>query len=414
MGQGVRIVRRLEVPDPVRVARAQRLPELGPRVLFFSGGSALRRLSRRLKHYTHNSVHLITPFDSGGSSARLRDAFAMLSVGDVRNRLIALADESVLGNPEIARLFSHRLDHAADSHALAAQLAAMIRGEHPLVASVPPPLQQIVRTHLQLFATEMPPDFDLRGASIGNLMLAGGYLANNRDIDSVAFLFSQLLEVRGLVRTIVDADLHLAARLEDGSHVIGQMMLTGKEVAPIASPVERVFLVEAAADHTGRVPQRLLAGDERPPDEVEVHIAPGIGRLIRSADVICYPMGSVYSSVMANLLPRGVGRAIAAADCPRVWVCNTAADPESLGRSHAELVERLIALVRQDAGPDTPVERIVDTVLVDTRSGHYSAPLELERLAALGVQVADVDLVSRESAPLIDADCLARVLVSLG
>ena len=66
--------RAASVPDPLRVARCRRAPELGPRILFFTGGSALRDLSIVLKRYTHNSIHLVTPFDSGGSSAALREA----------------------------------------------------------------------------------------------------------------------------------------------------------------------------------------------------------------------------------------------------------------------------------------------------------------------------------------------------
>ena len=46
------------------------------------------------------------------------------------------------------------------------------------------------------------------GASIGNLILAGGLLNNEGDIASVIFLFSQLVEVRGVVRPVSDADLH--------------------------------------------------------------------------------------------------------------------------------------------------------------------------------------------------------------
>ena len=72
------------------------IPALGPRLVFFTGGTALRDLSRQLTSYTHNSVHLITPFDSGGSSAALRRAFAMPAVGDIRNRLLALADSDLV------------------------------------------------------------------------------------------------------------------------------------------------------------------------------------------------------------------------------------------------------------------------------------------------------------------------------
>ena len=70
------ISRSARLPDPLRIARCRRAPELGPRVLFFSGGTALRDTSRKLVGYTHNSIHLITPFDSGGSSAHLRRASA--------------------------------------------------------------------------------------------------------------------------------------------------------------------------------------------------------------------------------------------------------------------------------------------------------------------------------------------------
>ena len=63
------IARSAKLPDPERVALFRRAPELGPRLLFFSGGSALRELAEILVEYTHNSIHCITPFDSGGSSA---------------------------------------------------------------------------------------------------------------------------------------------------------------------------------------------------------------------------------------------------------------------------------------------------------------------------------------------------------
>ena len=97
----VRVARAVTIPDPVRLERFRHAPELGARLLFFTGGTGLRGLSRKLVEYTHHSTHIITPFDSGGSSAKLRKAFRMPAVGDMRNRLMALADQSVLGNPEI-------------------------------------------------------------------------------------------------------------------------------------------------------------------------------------------------------------------------------------------------------------------------------------------------------------------------
>ena len=60
----VTITRTIEIPDVLKIERYRRTPELGPKILFFSGGSALKTLSQRLIQYTHNSIHLITPFDS--------------------------------------------------------------------------------------------------------------------------------------------------------------------------------------------------------------------------------------------------------------------------------------------------------------------------------------------------------------
>ena len=103
------VCRSQEIPDLLKISRYQKIPELGPRILFFSGGTAINGLSKVVKNYTHHSIHLVTPFDSGGSSAILREAFDMPSIGDLRSRMMALADESILGHPEIYELFTYRM-----------------------------------------------------------------------------------------------------------------------------------------------------------------------------------------------------------------------------------------------------------------------------------------------------------------
>lgn len=47
-------------------------PDEGSRILFFSGGTALAPVAAELSRHTRNAVHVITTFDSGGSSAELR------------------------------------------------------------------------------------------------------------------------------------------------------------------------------------------------------------------------------------------------------------------------------------------------------------------------------------------------------
>ena len=353
----IRITRSVTLPDSMRLARLARCPELGPRLLFFSGGTALGPLSRTLIDYTHNSIHLITPFDSGGSSAELRRAFGMPAVGDLRNRLMALADHSVKGNPAVARLFAYRFPKDARNEDLRGRLKAMSQGDDDRVAAVPDPFRKLIRTHLRFFQKAMPDDFDLRGASIGNLVLAGGYLNNDRHLDPVIFLFAKLAEVRGLVRAMVNADLHLAARLADGRLLVGQHLLTGREVPPLTSRIDHVFLTE----------------NKKAPRPVRPDIRHKIRELIQEADLICYPMGSFYSSLVANLLPLGVVDSVAARDCPKVFIPNTGRDKEFPGATVAEMTAGLIHYLEtgfsNDFDGDRRLDRLLDFVLLDSRAG---------------------------------------------
>ncbi|MFZ5587922.1 MAG: GAK system CofD-like protein [Thermodesulfobacteriota bacterium] len=397
MTQSLSLTRSLKLPDPHRLARYRRAPEVGPRLLFFSGGSALAGLSRQLIDYTHNSIHLITPFDSGGSSAALRKAFRMLAVGDLRNRLMALADQSVQGNPEIVRLFAHRFPEAESAAELRDRLAEMIAGRDPLVAAIPDPMRKIIRGHLRFFAQKMPERFDLRGASMGNLVLAGGYLNHERHIDPVIFTFSKLAEVRGVVRPVVNANLHLAARLADGSLVVGQHRLTGRSTAAIASPVAELFL---ARDQRGT--------------RAQAAIRPKVARLIAQAELICYPMGSFYTSLVATLLPAGVCAAVAAAGSPKVYVPNVAGDPEQLGLDVAKSVAVLLDYLRRGCPEPAPTASLLNLVVVDTAGGVYpGGAVDVEAIRRLGVQVVDLPLVSEASRPHLDPGRLLEALLSL-
>jgi len=392
----LRVTRSASLPDPLRIARYERIPELGPNILFFSGGSALRRVSRRLKRFTHNSTHLITPFDSGGSSATLRQAFGMLSVGDLRNRMIALADESVQGNPAVYDLFSYRLDVDAPQEELLARLRRICDGDDPLVARVRVPLGEIIRNYLGFFCAAMPRDFDLRGASIGNLILAGGYLNHGHRIEPVLFLFSQLVEVRGTVRAVVTDDLHLVAELANGDVVVGQHRITGKEVPPLRSRISDIYL------------SRSVDRVERASAEIDAQTR----GLIHDAELICYPIGSFFTSVLATLEPTGVGVAIADNGCPKVYVPNLGDDPELFGMSVRAQVDTLLRKLRSDAG-ELPARRFLDCVLVDSSRGKYSGLEDLTAINDLGIDVVDLELVTDRSAPLIDEERLVAALLSL-
>ena len=399
--QHIRISRTALIPDELRLARYLKAPELGPRVLFFSGGTALNPLSRELVRYTHNSIHLVTPLDSGGSSAKLRETFRMPAVGDLRSRLMALADQSVKGNPEVRELFAHRLAKSAAPEELRHNLERLVAGRDALVRCIPDPMRKIVRNYLRIFQEKMPEDFDLRGASIGNLILTAGYLTSQRRIDSVVFLFSKLAEVRGVVRPTMNRYLHLAAELENGETIVGQHLLTGKEAPPITSRIKRVYI---RSEGTGGEPVRVAIREK-------------VRNLIRQADLICFPMGSFYSSLIANLLPGGVGQAIAENNCPKVYVPNIGTDPEQFGMTLADNTDMLLRYLRQSCVDDQPVERLLNLVLLDSRDEYYAQPVDVSAVQAHGIEVLRIPLVKNDpgasSTALLDGDRVIRGLLSL-
>lgn len=391
----VSITRSVEVPDRIRLARYLRAPELGPRVLFFSGGTALRATSRLLPECTHNSVHLITPFDSGGSSAKIRDAFPVLAVGDLRNRMMALADNQLKGHPEVYRLFAMRLPQAGDPKNLTRTLDDIIDGEHPLIEEVPAPLRRLIRTQLEHFRRQMPRDFDLAGASIGNLILIGGLLANDNDIDAVLFMFAKLVEVRGVVRPVVNANLHLAGMTSGGRTLIGQHLLTSPEVLA-SEHLEDVWVCESLKDSA----------------RVSVPVDPRTRKLISKAELIVYPIGSFFTSVMACLQPVGLGAAVASSTCPKVYVANCGLDPEQGPTSVERCVELLLTTLRKDAGPNVPTHCLLNLVIVDSEHGDYPGGLDVETIRGLGVEVLDVAMCAPETA-MITPRNLRDVLLSI-
>src|SRR5680860_1365572 len=74
------------------------------RVVAIGGGTGLSTLLRGFRKRTSHTTAVVTVTDDGGSSGRLREELGVLPPGDVRNCLVALADdESLMG-----ALFSHR------------------------------------------------------------------------------------------------------------------------------------------------------------------------------------------------------------------------------------------------------------------------------------------------------------------
>ena len=419
----VTVIRDIRLPDNVRVKRSLRLPEFGPKILFFSGGTATKDLSETLTKYTHNSIHLITPFDSGGSSAELRRAFDMLSIGDIRNRLMALSDKNettMRNNPQIIELFSHRIVKTEErSEASESEFLNILDGNHPLIRAVELPMRSILQNSLRWFFDRMPNDFDLRGASIGNLIITGMFLEHNRDIVTAIFITSKFLGVKGFCRPLTAANLHIRCLYNDGREEVGQHLMNGlkSNSNTDSNKIVRIDLVKELYPSTS-------SSEEKRQESQSCHIDLLSAELVSStADLICFPMGSFFASILVNLLPRGVGRAIVKRKCPKIYIPNTGYDPEMSGRTLAECVALLIDMIRADPchtrrlskqeeeeeeeGDNrqekeidfrvVPVEDILNFVLLDTANCEYCVPVDKTAIEKLGVVVIDMPLVDHSN-----------------
>ncbi|MBO4369526.1 MAG: GAK system CofD-like protein [Desulfovibrio sp.] len=348
-----------------------------PRLLFFTGGTALRSLARYLAATNPNTIHIVTTFDSGGSTAELRRCFAIPAMGDLRNRLLALSDTSLL-SPQIPLFLEKRLPQAGDNEMLFASLLALTRPENPFWQGCMAEDACFLQSALAWILRTLPSDFDLHGASIGNLILTSVYLQHGRDFEPSLSFLRRFLHVQGLVVPVVDESLHLGCELDDGTLILGQHLFK-----TLPRPIRSIFL----SVHDPR-------GEKATLDVCRPRLSLAAERSIQHCDLICYPMGSFYSSVLVNLLVRGVPQSIAKRHCPKIFIPNLGHDPELGEVSILRQVAILLDIMHRDAPfCDTPA--LLNGVLIDSQNGQYRVPIDphsRETLQHMGITLFDAPL----------------------
>ena len=143
------------------------------------------------------------------------------------------------------------------------------------------------------------PEGDLAGMSFGNLFIATMAMVTG-SFEAAVRETSRILAIQGKVLPSTYEDVHLCAKLEDGRIVEGEVEVRAPGKAPIAD----VFLK----------PADVAANDEAITE-------------ILGADLIVIGPGSLYSSVIANLLVPAVPEAIRSSKARRVYVCNIVTQP---------------------------------------------------------------------------------------
>ncbi len=235
----------------------------------------------------------------------------------------------------------------------------------------------------QLFQYRFPSAGSLAGHSFGNLFitamssLSGGF---DRGITRA----SEVLAIRGQVLPATLSAVTLRARLKNGKVIKGESNI-GRSSGPVSE---------------------LIIWPSPPP------AAPRVIEAIGQADAIVLGPGSLYTSIIANLLIQGIVPALRKTAAPKIYVCNIMTQPgETTGYT---LTDHLRAI--EDHGADGLLDVIIANYsrIPENVARRYAkegaCPVRIDRRSIKGVRMVKTNLISPEGVARHDPGRLASVI----
>ncbi len=310
----------------------------GPFVVAIGGGTGLSVLLRGMKKKTSHLAAIVTVADDGGSSGRLRREMDIIAPGDLRNCLVAMADQESL----MEDIFQHRFGGTGE----------------------------------------------LSGHSLGNLFLAA-LIERYHDTETALEAASEILNVRGEVIPSSTERIRLRALMADGEMVDGE-----SNIAAYGAKIERLFVLPEAP-----------------------HAVQSALEAIERADLITLGPGSLYTSILPNLLVPEIAAALRRSKAVKVYICNAMTQPgETADYSVADHVRALV----EHVGPG-----VIDYVLINDRKpalevleryrqiGSVPVPVDVDELEKLGVKPVRANVIADGMTVSHDSDLLADVLIDV-
>jgi uncharacterized cofD-like protein len=223
---------------------------------------------------------------------------------------------------------------------------------------------------------------DLAGRSFGNLFVLA-MTGVTGTFEHALRETSRVLAVQGVILPSTLQDVAICAEFADGSEVCGE-----SRIPEAGRPIARVRL---KPEHPGAQPEAVKA--------------------ILEADLIVLGPGSLYTSVVPNVLVEGIAKALIQSDGLKVYVCNVATQPGETDDYDAEA--HVAALVRHLPGQQNPLDVIVATSHREgTELPQPGVKLVTTSPSTTGRPRIVVDDVVRDDHPLRhDPDKLATVLM---
>jgi uncharacterized cofD-like protein len=226
----------------------------------------------------------------------------------------------------------------------------------------------------------------LTGHNFGNLFLTALTHVTG-DFAEAVRVSAKVLAVRGRIFPSTISNVHLVATLANGKYVHGETRISRSKI-----PIRSIQLN----------PRRV-----RP--------LPGVVEAIQRADLILMGPGSLYTSVIPNLLIPEIARAIIRSKAPRVYIANLMTQPGET--THYSLSEHLRAIQQHVRG------RVIDVVVANSKpvspevarryraEGAEQVRLDRDKLMQLGLRVISEDLLEEHGVIRHDSTRLARLLI---
>ena len=237
------------------------------------------------------------------------------------------------------------------------------------LANMEPAMSEVMRYRF--------PDGSLKGQSFGNLFLAAmtGIYDN---FETAVYKMGQVFAVTGRVLPVSLDNINLIAELENGETVVGESNIP-RQVRKTKSAIKKIYLDNP---------------DAKPLDVVVTSI--------KNADAVAIGPGSLYTSILPNLLVEGVVDALSTTRAPKVYVCNIMTQP---GETGGKNVLDHVKVIVDHAGIN-----FIDYVLVNNE---YLPQGVFERYAKDGAELVMLDKEQRDGLEAMGIKCIEEKLIEI-
>ena len=239
----------------------------------------------------------------------------------------------------------------------------------------------------KLFQYRFEEGDGLAGHSFGNLFIVAmsGVTGNMEDAIRQT---SRVLAVRGQIIPSTMEDVALCARTSDARTIHGESRIGPAISNGTSSRIREVYLVPA-----------------NPPAHPEAV------RAILEADLIVLGPGSLYTSVLPNLLVQGVKRSLIAAPAPKVYVCNVATQH---GETDDFGVADHVAAIEDHVGKGVINYVLSNDNIVDViPKAEQSKPVRVDTPINNGIRLVTTDVISEENYYHHDSTKLAEAILRI-